>query len=342
MGLFDVFRNEPKNLSMNFPSFEFELPEPRITKEEITADLEGKWKGTVILGDVYNYEVREIFPYDDSIDYAEKFEQAGWDGIGTDDGPAPVENLRSWQVFNNKIIRSWKEMIALETTITIEKISDGRYLYRDLDVYNKFNIKSYSWYYEKNHSFLKNFMDNGQPMQEQMNENYVGMEVRSEGEIILSEKGSYFVPVNYDYLNASLQENPLDPAGNNTMRLTENKGPFGIQQTSNDKLDFHGAGFQIRVIKQAGIMRTVLKRLHSQYRAEFLRIHEKAATQINIEGDYIDDRDTIVKDSVISKSSIGAGGKSKSEELREAKALLDDGIIDDDEFKQMKKEILGK
>ena len=245
---------------MNFPSFEFGLPEPKITKEEITADLEGKWKG-MVLQDVYNYEVREIFPYDYSIDYAEKFEQAGWDGIGTDDGPAPVENLRSWQVFNNKIIRSWKEMIALETTITIEKISDGRYLYRDLDVYNKFNIKSYSWYYEKNHSFLKNFMDNGQPMQEQMNENYVGMEVRSEGEIILSEKDSYFVPINYDYLNAFLQEKPLDPAGNNTMRLTEDKEPFGIQQTSNGKLDFHRAMFENRVTKQAGIMRTVLKRL---------------------------------------------------------------------------------
>ena len=51
---------------------------------------------------------------------------------------------------------------------------------------------------------------------------------------------------------------------------------------------------------------------------------------------------TEIKDSVVSKSSIGAGGKSKAEELREAKALLDDGIIDDDEFKQMKKEILGK
>ena len=64
--------------------------------------------------------------------------------------------------------------------------------------------------------------------------------------------------------------------------------------------------------------------------------------QTVVHGDYIDDRDTIVKDSVISKSNVGAGGKSKSEELREAKALLDDGIIDDDEFKQMKKEILGK
>jgi hypothetical protein len=51
---------------------------------------------------------------------------------------------------------------------------------------------------------------------------------------------------------------------------------------------------------------------------------------------------TEIKDSVVSKSSIGAGGKSKAEELREAKALLDDGIIDDAEFRQMKKEILGK
>jgi hypothetical protein len=69
---------------------------------------------------------------------------------------------------------------------------------------------------------------------------------------------------------------------------------------------------------------------------------EMAAPRTEVHGDYIDDRDTIVKDSVVSKSSIGSSGKSKSEELRDAKALLDDGIIDDAEFQQMKKEILGK
>ena len=55
----------------------------------------------------------------------------------------------------------------------------------------------------------------------------------------------------------------------------------------------------------------------------------------------IDDRDTIIKDSVLNRSNIG-GDKSKAEELRDAKALLDDGIIDAAEFKQMKKEFLGK
>ena len=69
---------------------------------------------------------------------------------------------------------------------------------------------------------------------------------------------------------------------------------------------------------------------------------QKKIDQTVVHGDYVDDRDTIVKDSVVNKSNIGAGGSSKAEELREAKALLDEGVIDDDEFKQMKKEILGK
>jgi hypothetical protein len=69
---------------------------------------------------------------------------------------------------------------------------------------------------------------------------------------------------------------------------------------------------------------------------------EKKVDQTVVHGDYIDDRDTIVKDSVISKSNIGAGGKSKAKEIKEIKELLDSDAIDDAEFKQMKKEILGK
>ena len=69
---------------------------------------------------------------------------------------------------------------------------------------------------------------------------------------------------------------------------------------------------------------------------------EKKVAQTVVHGDYVDDRDTIVKDSVISKSSIGAGGKSKGEQIKVIKELLDSGAIDDDEFKQMKKDILGK
>ena len=50
---------------------------------------------------------------------------------------------------------------------------------------------------------------------------------------------------------------------------------------------------------------------------------------------------TEIKDSVVSKSNVGAGGKSKAEELREVKALLDDGIIDADDYEKMKREIIG-
>ena len=51
---------------------------------------------------------------------------------------------------------------------------------------------------------------------------------------------------------------------------------------------------------------------------------------------------TEIKDSVVNKSNIGSGGDDKLTKIKELKELLSEGLIDDDEFKQMKKEILGK
>ena len=63
--------------------------------------------------------------------------------------------------------------------------------------------------------------------------------------------------------------------------------------------------------------------------------------QTVVHGDYVDDRDTIIKDSVISKSSIGAGGDDKFARLERLTEMKKEGLIDDDEFQQMKKEIIG-
>jgi hypothetical protein len=79
-------------------------------------------------------------------------------------------------------------------------------------------------------------------------------------------------------------------------------------------------------------------------RVRKLKIEQSAVKvdQTVVHGDYVDDRDTIVKDSVINRSTVGNGEKTKAEEIKEIKELHDTGAIDDDEFKQMKKEILGK
>ena len=58
-----------------------------------------------------------------------------------------------------------------------------------------------------------------------------------------------------------------------------------------------------------------------------------------VQGDQI--TKTEIKDSVLNRSSVG-GGSSKAEELREAKSLLDEGLINEDDYEKMKKEILGK
>jgi hypothetical protein len=45
---------------------------------------------------------------------------------------------------------------------------------------------------------------------------------------------------------------------------------------------------------------------------------------------------------VINKSNIGTGGDDKFAKLEKLTVMKEKGLIDDDEFKQMKKEILGK
>ncbi len=50
---------------------------------------------------------------------------------------------------------------------------------------------------------------------------------------------------------------------------------------------------------------------------------------------------TEIRDSVLNRSNIG-GGSSKMQELKDLTEMKKEGLIDDDEFKQMKKEILGK
>jgi hypothetical protein len=86
---------------------------------------------------------------------------------------------------------------------------------------------------------------------------------------------------------------------------------------------------------------------------DVIRVRKEARNKVDqtvIHGDYvddrdttyIDDRDTIIQDSVISKSNIGAGGDDKVAKLEKIANLKREGLIDDDEFKQMKKEILEK
>ena len=78
-------------------------------------------------------------------------------------------------------------------------------------------------------------------------------------------------------------------------------------------------------------------------RGRKLKAKQNAVTieQTVIHGDYVDDRDTIVNDSVVNRSNIGSGS-SKMQKLEKLNNMREKGAIDDEEFKQMKKEILGK
>jgi len=62
--------------------------------------------------------------------------------------------------------------------------------------------------------------------------------------------------------------------------------------------------------------------------------------QTVVHGDYVDDRDTIVKDSVINKSNVGSGS-SKMQELKDLTEMKKEGLISNEEYEKMKQEIIG-
>ena len=85
-----------------------------------------------------------------------------------------------------------------------------------------------------------------------------------------------------------------------------------------------------------------LGQINEASRVRKLKAEQNAVkvTQKVVHGDEV--TKTEIKDSVLNRSNVGSGGKSKAEQIKEIKELLDSGAIDDDEFKQMKKEILRK
>jgi len=71
-------------------------------------------------------------------------------------------------------------------------------------------------------------------------------------------------------------------------------------------------------------------------------VAEQGAVKVDqtvVHGDQV--TKTEIRDSVLNRSNVG-GGSSKMQELEKLTEMKEKGLIDDDEFKQMKKEILGK
>ena len=95
-------------------------------------------------------------------------------------------------------------------------------------------------------------------------------------------------------------------------------------------LDFKGALSDFEELELYEDAKRIRQKMQDEGKVEI--------SQKVVQGDEV----TEIKDSVLNRSNVGSGGKSKAEEIKEIKELLDSGAIDDDEFKQMKKEILGK
>jgi hypothetical protein len=120
--------------------------------------------------------------------------------------------------------------------------------------------------------------------------------------------------------NKSLWENKLDQA-----------------RTYENQLDYDHALSLYRELNMTEDIRRI-----NQAKYNIRGERESGGSTTIIHGNYVDDRETVVKDSVLNRSNIGGSGTSKIDELEKASALKEKGLINDEEYEQMKKEILEK
>ena len=73
-------------------------------------------------------------------------------------------------------------------------------------------------------------------------------------------------------------------------------------------------------------------------RVRRLMHNENKIDQTVVHGDQI--TKTEIKDSVLNRSNVG-GGSSKMQELKELAEMKKEGLIDDDDYEKMKREIIG-
>ena len=108
---------------------------------------------------------------------------------------------------------------------------------------------------------------------------------------------------------------------------------IAIAKEKEVNLDYTGA---IAAFEKVGLHKDA-KRIRQKMREE----GKVKVDQTVVHGDYVDDRDTIVKDSVINRSNVGAGGDDKFTKLKELTEMKKEGLISDEEYEKMKQEIIG-
>ena len=75
--------------------------------------------------------------------------------------------------------------------------------------------------------------------------------------------------------------------------------------------------------------------IHKEAKRIRKKVKEEGKVKVDqtvVHGDYVDDRDTIIKDSVVSRSNVSSGGSSRMQELKELKEMLSEGLIDKDDL----------
>ena len=124
----------------------------------------------------------------------------------------------------------------------------------------------------------------------------------------------------------------IESINSEMMAITKSNGDTHAAMRAEENLDYRKA---IHLFDQVGL-NSEAKRIRTKMQKE----GKVKVDQTVVHGDYVDDRDTIIKDSVVSRSNIGPNGDDLAAKLQQLAQMYKDGILSDEQFEAAKNKLL--
>ena len=287
------------------PEFLFSVPKPKETEDEISEDIEGKWKGILFLRNA-SFAETEFSSFDSTLDYQKMFKKINFNAnvqVGGIEYFTPLV-LRKWGLFGNKSILACEELWTCDIEFDIIRKDRNNYDLVANKIVKKIQILQYYGHYEKNHRVIDFMLPIGKEKQISFNENLIGLELTDcdsrEGGACLTRKGDFLTLEH----NEPKEDEPFGSTNSDCwIEYKDSKLNYFIQQLSNNRLICHGSTFEHGIIHWDTFSKENNLSSCEQFNLIMSRKRAEPKTHITVGGDYVEKK-VDIRDSVINRSEI--------------------------------------
>jgi len=287
---------------IRYPEFVFKSPEAEKIIDVISADIEGKWKSSLMTR-VATFKDNIVAPYNPDINYPKEYKKINFNVFEFRQTPL---TYRKYEWFNNNRITAHEELVQYIFNIDIIKVSDGIYSLELKCFFKKFTMECFFSKHGRRHKILDFFLgvNYNEERRKLITDHLEGTEmtIYDSNDLgnYLEKKGEFYT---LDHNSPEPDEIVGDAGANCKLTYDESRYRFVLQQIANNQLVLHGSWFEDCTMNWNDLVKETNQSGTRQFRTVLRRERVEPRTHITVGGDYVEKK-VEIKDSVVSRSEI--------------------------------------